>query len=133
MTDSDTKALLDSLKARRGNSPEFSHELEGYLGDLTNGELDSADIKYIRDLAKRLDGGGTEPAESPGDDYNGADGYDDENDDENDVDDRFARAKVALRERFHPDTLDPDAPDTALRRQIYEEFWAELERIEDEG
>ena len=129
MTDSDTKALLDSLKARRGNSPEFSLELEGYLDDLTNGELDSADIKYIRDLAKRLGGGGTEPAESPGDDYNGADEYDDEND----GDDRFSRAKAALRERFHPDTLDPDAPDTALRRKIYEEFWAELERIEDEG
>ncbi len=32
-----------------------------------------------------------------------------------------------------PDQLDPDAPDAALRREIFEEFSAELERIEDEG
>ena len=137
MTDSDTKALLDSLMARRGNAPEFILELEGYRDDLTNGELDSADIKYIRDLAKRLGSGvggdAMEPVESPGDGENDADGDDNEEDDETGGDSRFARAKAAFRERFHPDGLDPDAPDAAVRREIYEEFWAELERIEGQG
>ncbi len=134
MTHSDTKALLDGLKTRRGNSPEFILELEGYIDDLANGELDGDDIKYIRDLAKRLGGGGgaMEPVESPADGDDDADGYDDEGDGVNDGDSRFARAKAAFRERFHPDTLEPDAPDTDLRREIYEEFRAELERIEDE-
>ena len=135
ITDSATKALLDRLMARRGNAPEFILELEGYVDDLANGDLDAADIKYIRDLAERL--GGMKPAESPGDDEIDEDDDEiveiDEGDDETDGDSRFARAKAAFHERFHPDGLDPDAPDAAVRKEIYEEFWAELERIEDEG
>ena len=49
------------------------------------------------------------------------------------ADTRFARAKAAFHERFNPENLDPEAADTALRREIYEQYWAELERIEDEG
>ena len=54
MGDSDGKGILEQLMARRGNSPEFILELEGYADDLAQGELDGADKKYIRDLAKRL-------------------------------------------------------------------------------
>ncbi len=50
MTDHDTKAILERLMARRGNSPEFILELEGYRDDMANGELDGADKKYLRDL-----------------------------------------------------------------------------------
>ncbi len=124
MSDSDTKAILDNLMARRGNSPEFILELEGYRDDMANGELDGADKKYLRDLAKRLSGvkGGDamDPIEAP-------------EDDEIDGDSRFARAKAAFHARFNPDEIDPDAPDAAIRRQVYEEFRAELEAIEDEG
>ncbi len=137
MRDSDTKAILDKLMARRNNAPEFTHELEGYADDLANGELDSADKKYLRDLAKRLGSGGgggdkggndaLEADESPLDDE-----WYDSDDEDHGNDNRFARAKAAFHERFHPDNLDPGAADTALRREIYEEFWAELERIEDE-
>ena len=142
MSDNDIKALLDGLMARRGNSPEFILELEGYMDDLAHGELDGADKKYIRDLAKRLGsaGGGVEPIVSPDDEVEEDDESDDDESDDDESDDdetiedsRFARVKAAFEERFNPDGLDPDAPDTALRREIYEEFRAELERIEDEG
>ncbi len=128
MSDKDIKAILDKLMARRGNSPEFTLELEGYVDDLAHGELDTADKKYIRELAKRLSGDGSasgEPIE-PDDD-------EEEEDKEDSGDTRFARAKAVFRERFHPDNLDPDHPDAALRRELYEEFQAELDRIEDEG
>ncbi len=129
MSDKDIKTVLDGLMARRGNSPEFILELEGYVDDLANGDLDGADIKYIRDLAKRLSdvkgGAAVDAIESLPEVV--------EYDDEADGDSRFARAKAAFHERFHPDGLDPDAPDAAVRKEIYEEFWAELERIEDEG
>ena len=144
MTDKDTKAILDSLMARRGNSPEFILELEGYVDDLAGGELDGADKKYIRDLAKRLGktggGDGSEPAEETVDqeedfgegEEDRGEGEEDRGEEEDLADTRFARAKAAFHERFDPEALDPDAPDTALRREIYEEYWAELERIEDE-
>jgi hypothetical protein len=138
MTGSDSKAILDGLMARRGNSPEFILELEGYMDDLANGELDAADDKYIRQLAKRLGGGGgSEPVVPPQDDAHEDDAHEDEEyeDDETDdetEDDRFARAKAAFHQRFHPDNLDADAPDATLRREIFEEYWAELERIENE-
>ena len=144
MTDLDTKALLDHLMARRGNSPEFILELEGYVDDLAGGELDGADKKYIRDLAKRLGktggGDGSEPAEETVDqeedfgegEEDRGEGEEDRGEEEDLADTRFARAKAAFHERFDPEALDPDAPDTALRREIYEEYWAELERIEDE-
>lgn len=122
MSDKDIKAILDNLTARRGNAPEFILELKGYVDDLANGELNSADKKYIRDLAKRLArGGGGEPIEP------------DDHEEEDSGDTRFARAKAAFHARFHPDNLDPDAPDAAIRREVYEEFLAELDRIEDEG
>ena len=138
MRDSDTKAILDNLMARRSNSPEFTHELEGYADDLASGELDNADKKYIRDLAKRLGRDGTGSDDKgvndalEADDSAPDDEWDDSDDEDHENDKRFARAKAAFHERFHPDNLDPDAADTALRREIYEEFWAELERIEDE-
>lgn len=133
MNDNDTLAILDNLIGRRNNAPEFTHELEGYRDDLANGELDSADEKYLRDLAQRLSGGSggndtLEPDVSPDDD----DWYDSDDQDHGN-DNRFARVKAAFHERFHPDKLDPDAPDTAMRREIYEEFRAELERIENEA
>lgn len=135
MTDDNTKALLDGLMARRGNSPEFILELEGYSDDLAHDELDKSDIKYIRDLAKRLgagdggDGGDApvEPDEIIEDDTDEVDGDDD------DGASQFDRAKAAFNERFNPDSLDPDAPDSAIRREVYEEFSAVLDRIEDEG
>ena len=37
MTGSDSKAILDGLMARRGNSPEFILEFEGYMDDLEIG------------------------------------------------------------------------------------------------
>ncbi len=128
MSDKDIKAILEHLMARRGNAPEFTLELEGYVDDLANGELDTADKKYIRELAKRLSGGGGEPIEP--------DDHEEEEEasfGEEAGDTRFARAKAAFHERFNPDNLDPDAPDAALRRELYEEFSAELDRIEDEG
>ena len=124
MSNEDIAAILDSLMARRGNAPEFTLELEGYVDDLANGELDTADMKYIRELAKRLSGDGRgsgEPIEP------------DDHEQEDSGDTRFARAKAAFDARFNPDEIDPDTPDAAIRREIYEEFSAELDRIEDEG
>ena len=137
MSDSDSKAILEQLMARRGNSPEFILELEGYADDLDHGELDGADKKYIRDLAKRLgntgggDGKTAEETEDREEDI--AEEAEDWGEQEDLADTRFARAKAAFHERFNPENLDPEAADTALRREIYEEFRAELERIEDEG
>ena len=138
MSDSDSKAILERLMARRGNSPEFILELEGYADDLEHGELDGADKKYIRSLAKRLGktggDGGSEPAEeTDGQEEDFAEEADDRGEEEDLADTRFARAKAAFNKRFNPDDLDPEAADTAVRREIYEEYWAELERIEDEG
>ena len=136
MSDKDITAILDSLMARRGKTPEFTLELEGYLDDLVNGELDTVDKKYIRELAKRLGGGdGGEPIEP--DDHEEADSGEpiepDDHEEADSGDTRFARAKSAFHVRFHPDNIDPDATDAALRRELYEEFSAELDRIEDEG
>ena len=137
MSDSDSKAILEQLMARRGNSPEFILELEGYADDLAQGELDGADKKYIRDLAKRLgkNGGGdgktAEETDEREEDI--AEEAEDWGEEEDLADTRFARAKAAFHERFNPENLDPEAADMALRREIYEQYWAELERIEDEG
>ena len=123
MTDTDIRALLESLLARPGNSPEFTYELESYIEDHDNGDLDGADRKYIGDVAKRLGviaGGGGKPKRKPA--RKPAP-----------TDTRFDRAKAAFADLFDPDNLDPEAPDAALRREIYEEFVAELERIEEEG
>ena len=123
MTDTDIRALLESLLARPGNSPEFTHELESYIEDFDNGDLDGADRKYIGDVAKRLGviaGGGGKPKRKPAQKPAPADT-------------RFDRAKAAFADLFDPDNLDPEAPNAALRREIYEEFVAELERIEEEG
>ena len=151
MSGSDSKAILEQLMARRGNSPEFILELEGYADDLAHGELDGADKKYIRDLAKRLGntGGGdgktaeetderqediAEQAEDRGEEDEDRGEEDEGRGEEEDLaDTRFARAKAVFHERFNPENLDPEAADTALRRELYEEYWAELERIEDEG
>ena len=137
MSDSDSKAILEQLMARRGNSPEFILELEGYADDLAQVELDGADKKYIRDLAKRLgktgggDGKTAEETDEREEDI--AEEAEDWGEEEDLADTRFARAKAAFHERFNPENLDPEAADTALRREIYEQYWAELERIEDEG
>ena len=125
MTTHDTRALLQSLLARKSNSPEFALEIEGYIDDLENGDLDAADRKYIGDVAKRLGvltGAANEnriaPASAtPATASAGT---------------KFERAKAAFADMFDPDHLDPDAPDAALRREIFEEFRAELERIEQD-
>ena len=44
--------------------------------------------------------------------------------------DRFRRAKRAFALRFHPDRFAASGPERALRRAIFQEFWAELRRIE---
>ena len=124
MTTDDTRALLQTLLARKGNSPEFGLEIEGYIDDLENDELDAADRKYIGDVAKRLGvsaGAATENRSAPTVPAAVAGNS------------KFERAKAAFADMFDPDQLDPDAPDAALRREIFEEFSAELERIEDEG
>ena len=136
MSDQETKTTLDQLMARRGNSSEFILELEGYQDDLKHGELDNQDKTYIRDLAKRLgkaQGHGTDskPPEAADDDIGDEEDWAEE--EEHRIDTRFDRVKAAFEERFNPDTIDADAPDAAIRRQVYEEFQAELERIEGEG
>lgn len=122
MTTADTRALLETLLARKGNSPEFALEIEGYIDDLDRDDLDRADMKYIGDVAKRLGvltgGGGGKPAPAPA--APAGDG-------------KFERAKAAFTDMFNPDDLDPDAPDTALRRDIYDQFTAELECIEEDN
>lgn len=45
-------------------------------------------------------------------------------------DDRFLRAKRAFALRFHPDRVWASAAERAIRRAIFQEFWAELRRIE---
>ena len=121
MTTEDTRPLLETLLARKNNSPEFALEIEGYLDDLNRDDLDSADRKYIGDVANRLGvltGSGATPAQAttPVTDNS-----------------QFARAKAAFADMFNPDDLDPDAPDTALRQEFFDQFSAELERIEEEG
>ncbi len=121
MTTEDTRALLETLLSRKNNSPEFALEIEGYLDDLNRDDLDNADLKYISDVAKRLgvltgSGGAAATETTPVAD-----------------DSQFARAKAAFADMFNPGDLDPEAPDTALRREIYDQFAAELERIEEEG
>ena len=123
MTTRDTRALLQSLLARKSNSPEFALEIEGYIDDLANDELDATDRKYIGDVAKRLGviaaaANENAPAPTVATPVTAA------------ADTKFERAKAAFAEMFDPDNLDPDAPDAALRREIYEEFAAELDRIE---
>jgi hypothetical protein len=44
--------------------------------------------------------------------------------------DRFRRAKRAFALRFHPDRFAAPGPERVLRRAIFQEFWAELRRIE---
>lgn len=45
-------------------------------------------------------------------------------------DDRFLRAKRAFALRFHPDRAGIPRGERAIRRAIFQEFWAELRRIE---
>ena len=123
MTDDTIRRLLETLRDRRGNSAEFRAEIDGYLEDLGEDALDQHDVSYIRRLADRLgvEAGGADvaPTEAVAEAEPG--------------EDRFDQAKAAFARLFDPGNLDPDAPDTALRTEIFEQFWAELERIEDEG
>ncbi len=127
MTDDTIRRLLETLRDRRGNSAEFRAEIDGYLEDFGEDALDQDDVSYIRRLAERLcveaaraeAGADSAPAEAVADAEPG--------------EDRFDQAKAAFARLFDPANLDPVAPDTALRTEIFEEFRAELERIEDEG
>ena len=121
MTDATIRRLLETLRDRRGNSAEFRAEIDGYLEDLGEDALDQHDVSYIRRLAKRLgvEGGDADVAQAVAEAEPG--------------EDRFDHAKAAFARLFDPGNLDPDAPDTALRTEIFEEFWAELERIERDG
>ncbi len=126
MTDDETRHVLESLLARRGNSAEFRAEIEGYLADLGEGALDQHDVGYIRRLAERL---GVEAAAEAGADVAQTEAVAEAEP----GGDRFAEAKAAFARLFHPDNLDPGAPDAEIRKAIFEEFWAELERIEEDG
>jgi N-acetyl-anhydromuramyl-L-alanine amidase AmpD len=46
------------------------------------------------------------------------------------VTDRFQRAKRAFALRFHPDRVAGGAAERHIRAAIFQEFWAELRRIE---
>ncbi len=131
MTDDTIRRLLETLRDRRGNAVEFRAEIDGYLEDLGEDALDQHDVSYIRRLADRLGveaagaeaGADSAPAEAVAETVAEAEPGGD----------RFDQAKAAFARLFDPGNLDPDAPDTALRTEIFEEFWAELERIEDDG
>lgn len=129
MTDDTIRRLLETLRDRRGNSAEFRAEIDGYLEDFGEDALDQDDVSYIRRLAERLGveaaGAVAAQAEAVADSEAVAEAEPGE--------DRFDQAKAAFARLFDPANLDPDAPDTALRTEIFEEFRAELERIEDEG
>ncbi len=134
MTDDTIRRLLETLRDRRGNSAEFRAEIDGYLEDLGEDALDQHDVSYIRRLADRLG------VEAAGVEAGRADVAQTEAVAESEAvaeaepgGDRFDQAKAAFARLFDPANLDPDAPDTALRTEIFEEFWAELERIEDDG
>ena len=53
-SESETGKLIDKLLARDGNSEGFREELEEYKADLTNGDLDPSDHRYIQALYARL-------------------------------------------------------------------------------
>ena len=131
MTDATIRRLLETLRDRRGNSAEFRAEIDGYLEDLGEDALDQHDVGYIRRLADRL---GVEAAGAEaGADSAPAEAVAEAVAEAEPGEDRFDQAKAAFARLFDPANLDPDAPDTALRTEIFEEFQAELERIEDEG
>ena len=131
MTDATIRRLLETLRDRRGNSAEFRAEIDGYLEDLGEDALDQHDVSYIRRLADRL---GVEAAGAEaGADSAPAEAVAEAVAEAEPGEDRFDQAKAAFARLFDPANLDPDAPDTALRTEIFEEFWAELERIESEG
>ncbi|MCH7930156.1 MAG: hypothetical protein IIA01_06605 [Proteobacteria bacterium] len=131
MTDDTIRRLLETLRDRRGNSAEFRAEIDGYLEDLGEDALDQHDVSYIRRLAERL---GVEAAGAEaGADSAPAEAVAEAVAEAEPGGDRFDQAKAAFARLFDPANLDPDAPDTALRTEIFEQFWAELERIEDEG
>ncbi|MCH7931108.1 MAG: hypothetical protein IH906_02710 [Proteobacteria bacterium] len=131
MTDATIRRLLETLRDRRGNSAEFRAEIDGYLEDLGEDALDQHDVSYIRRLADRL---GVEAAGAEaGADSAPAEAVAEAVAEAEPGEDRFDQAKAAFARLFDPANLDPDAPDTALRTEIFEEFWAELERIEDDG
>jgi len=46
------------------------------------------------------------------------------------AEDRFRRAKRAFALHFHPDRIRCDGLEARLRRRLFQEFWAELRRIE---
>ena len=53
-SESETGKLIDKLLARDGNSEGFREELKEYKADLTNGDLDPSDHRYIQALYTRL-------------------------------------------------------------------------------
>ena len=47
--------------------------------------------------------------------------------------DRFAAVKRAFARLYHPDQRRDSALEAAVRAQIFNEFWPEIERIERQG
>ena len=135
MTDDTIRRLLETLRDRRGNSVEFRAEIDGYLEDFGEDALDQHDVSYIRRLAERLgvEAGGAVAARTEAVAEAEAVADSEAVAEAEPGGDRFDQAKAAFARLFDPANLDPDAPDTALRTEIFEQFWAELERIEDEG
>lgn len=54
VNESETRALIDKLLAREGNSEEFREELEEYKTDLANGDFSPSDHRYVQALYTRL-------------------------------------------------------------------------------
>ena len=49
-----TLSLIEKLLARDGISSEFREELEGYKTDISDGEFDSSDHRYVHAVYARL-------------------------------------------------------------------------------
>jgi len=50
----ETLALIDKLLAKPGISEDFREELEGYKTDISEGEFEAADHRYVHALYNRL-------------------------------------------------------------------------------
>jgi len=54
VNEAETRALIEKLLAREGNSDDFRQELEEYKSDLANGTFEPGDHRYVHALYARL-------------------------------------------------------------------------------
>jgi hypothetical protein len=139
LADTEIQSILRDLLARKELSSDTREELQDFQTQAQGGELDRTDREYVLALARRLTGkavGGGAVADSDALDHYDYDEEQSWRERAHEAEQRAALAeaklaeiKAAFERLYGPAAIAP-GPEADIRREIYDTFGRELERIE---